>query len=92
MPTPMAANTVSACHTGSAIAKPSDAPMKGAVHGEATATASTPDKPAFTVGWRLCNEARRLGSICPNSKTPAKLRPSTVNNSARAATTGGDCS
>ena len=62
MPSPMAAKIISACQTGNAMARPKEAPMKGAVQGEAMATASTPDKPAFTVGWRLCNEARPLGS------------------------------
>jgi hypothetical protein len=35
--------------------------------------------------------AKLLGSICPNSKTPARFSPSRVNKSARPATTGGDC-
>ncbi len=48
MPTPSAANTSSVSAAGCASAKPSAAPMNGAVHGEAMATASTPVSPALT--------------------------------------------
>ena len=77
---------------GKAIAIPSEAPMNGAVHGEATATAKTPDHHASATGWRRCALASALGSICPNSNTPARFNPSTVNSSASAATTIGFCS
>ena len=62
MPTPKAANTESACATGMSIAKPSDAPMNGAVQGEAMATASMPDKNASAAGWRACSVASRPGA------------------------------
>ena len=92
MPRPSAANTASACTGGNATAAPSDAPMNGAVHGDATATASTPVKKASTSGWRARAEAQALGSTEPNSNTPARFNPISVNSAASAATTAGDCS
>ena len=65
--------------------------MKGAVQGEAMATASTPDKNALTPGCRASSVATRLGSKEPNSNRPARLSASTVNSTASAATTAGDC-
>mgnify|MGYP001602302747 CR=1 FL=1 len=66
--------------------------MKGAVQGEAMATASTPVRKASPVGLRACRLATRLGSTEPNSNRPARLRPMTVNSVASAATTQGLCS
>ena len=66
--------------------------MKGAVQGDATATASTPDRKALTTGCRASSVATLLGSMRPNSKTPARFKPITVNSTASAATTAGDCS
>ena len=66
--------------------------MKGAVQGEATATASTPDSAALTAGWRACSVLTRLGRNWPNSNRPARFSPNKVNSSASAATTSGDCS
>ncbi len=66
--------------------------MNGAVHGEAMATASMPDRKASAAGWRACSAARRPGANWPNSNTPARFRPITVNSAASAATTAGDCS
>lgn len=66
--------------------------MNGAVHGAATATASTPVSAESASGWRSCIVANRSGSICPNSKTPARFNPMIVNSAASAATTSGDCS
>ena len=91
MPRPMAANTASACAAGKPTAKPSEAPMKGAVQGEAMAVASTPDKKSLTVGLWACRPAKRLGSSWPNSNKPARFRPSNVNSKARPATTAGLC-
>ena len=65
--------------------------MNGAVQGEATATASTPDSPASATGCRACSVATPLGTKRPNSNTPARLSPITVNSAASAATTAGDC-
>ena len=65
--------------------------MKGAVQGEATATASTPVKAESTTGWRARAAAQELGSMLPNSNTPARLRPMRVNRTANPATKPGDC-
>ena len=91
MPTPSAANTVSACSAGMSIASPSEAPMNGAVQGEAMATASTPDRKDSATGWRSCAPAQRWGSMRPNSNMPARFKPSSVNSTAMAATRPGDC-
>ena len=91
MPKPITAKIGSACATGRPTASPSDAPMNGAVQGEATATASTPDKNAFSAGLRACSVATRLGTNWPNSNSPARFSPTTVNSTANPATTAGDC-
>ena len=67
MPTPSAANSVSACTEGSVKARPSAAPMKGAVQGEAMATASTPVSAESASGWRMRIEAKPLGNRLPKS-------------------------
>jgi len=41
---------LNACHAGKVMASPNDAPMKGAVQGDATATASTPERAASMTG------------------------------------------
>ena len=91
-PSPKAAKIPSACAAGRLIAYPSDAPMKGAVQGEAMATASTPERNASTTGWRACRDASRCGNTLPISNTPARFSPSSVNRVASKATTAGDCS
>ncbi len=65
--------------------------MKGAVQGEAIATASTPDRKALATGWRASSEARLEGRKAPNSNRPARFSPIRVNSAASAATTAGDC-
>ena len=92
MPTPTAAKIDSACPGGRPIASPTDAPMKGAVQGEAIATASTPVRNELPTGWRASSVARLEGRKAPNSNTPARFRPITVNSAASVATTAGDCS
>jgi hypothetical protein len=92
MPMPMAANTSKACSAGRPMANPSDAPMKGAVHGEAIATASTPERNAFAIGWRASSVATLDGRKAPKSNTPARFKPISVNKAASTATTAGDCS
>ena len=82
----------SACAAGSVAVRPSDAPMNGAVHGEATATASTPVRKASATGWRACRPASDDGSMRPNSYTPARFSAISVNSTASVATTAGDCS
>ena len=66
--------------------------MNGAVQGEATATASTPESSESATGCRACSEATLLGRKWPNSNTPARFSPITVNSTVRPATTPGDCS
>jgi hypothetical protein len=66
--------------------------MNGAVQGDAMATASTPDRNESSVGFLACSDATLDGSRLPNSNTPARFRPMTVNSAASAATTAGDCS
>ena len=90
-PRPMQANTDKACQAGMVIATPKDAPINGAVQGEATATASTPDTNASTRGWRDCNAARLAGSTLPMLKTSHKFKAIRVKSAARAATTAGVC-
>src|SRR5665647_3156577 len=85
MPTPITANSSSAWAAGKPSAKPSEAPMNGAVQGEATATASTPDRKALTTGWRASSEATLTGRNAPNSNKPARFRPISVNSAALAA-------
>ena len=64
----------------------------GAVQGEATATASTPVRKASTTGCRARAAAQDDGSTEPNSNTPARFSPISVNSAASVATTAGDCS
>ena len=92
MPRPSAPKTASACAVGKVTAAPSDAPMKGAVQGEATATASTPVSNESMTGLRARAAAHEPGSTEPNSNTPARFSPIKVNSAASTATTAGDCS
>ncbi|MNV96642.1 hypothetical protein D3C71_1916710 [compost metagenome] len=92
MPIPSAAKISSACPAGMLMASPMEAPMNGAVQGEAMATASTPLRNALVSGLLACLPARLLGTKWPNSNRPARLRPITVNRVASSATTRGDCS
>jgi hypothetical protein len=48
MPKPMATKIGKACHAGKPMAKPKDAPMNGAVQGDAMTTANTPDHKELT--------------------------------------------
>lgn len=66
--------------------------MKGAVQGEAMATASMPDKKALTEGLLASSVAKPEGRNWPNSNMPARFSPITVNSTASAATTAGACS
>ena len=91
MPKPRAANTAKAWGAGQVTASPMDAPMNGAVHGEATATASTPVKAESHRGWRNLMLAQEEGNTEPHSNTPARFRPIKVNSAASPATTVGDC-
>ncbi|EFX59977.1 hypothetical protein DAPPUDRAFT_126002, partial [Daphnia pulex] len=73
-------------------AAPSAAPMKGAVHGEATPTASTPVRPWSSKGLRARMVAIPLGMKEPNSNTPIRFKAISVNRMASTVTTSGDCS
>jgi len=74
------------------IAKPIDAPMKGAVQGEAMTTASTPERKSLAIGCFACAAHSDRGASRPNSNMPARFSPMTVNSAASAAMTAGDCS
>ena len=91
MPRPSTANSNSDCAAGSVNAKPSAAPMNGAVHGEATATASTPVRKLSASGWRNRIEASPLGNTVANSNRPARLSAINVNSTASTTTKPGDC-
>ena len=85
-------NTASVTHVDPASAKPSAAPMNGAVHGDATITASTPDANASSARFFAVQPATPDGANCPNSNTPDRFSASTKKSSASAVTTAGDCS
>ena len=91
MPRPSVAKTAKASTVGKVTASPSEAPMKGAVQGDATATASTPVSAESATGCRARSAASEPGSTEPNSNTPARFRPISVNSAASAATKAGDC-
>ncbi len=92
MPMPSATNTTSITAVPPAIANPSAAPMNGAVQGDATTTARTPEPKASIVRLLLVHPATLDGASCPNSKTPERLSASTKKRMASAVTTDGDCS
>src|SRR6266496_48627 len=92
MPTPSTMNTTSRTDVEPAIAKPSAAPMNGAVHGEAMTTASTPEPNASIVRFFDDQLVTADGASCPNSNTPERLSASTKNSMASAVTTHGDWS
>src|SRR5690242_10463290 len=66
--------------------------MNGAVHGDAIATASTPDANELTCRFACDHDATPLGTSAPNSKTPDRFNAITKNRIASDATTAGDCS
>src|SRR5262250_556960 len=92
MPTPSAVNTANARQPASPIAYPSAAPMNGAVQGEATSTASTPEPNQSRAGFAERQRAARSGKNVPTSNTPERLSASAKKNSASTATATGDCS
>ena len=92
MPRPRATKTDKALASGSVKARPSDAPIKGAVHGAATATAKTPVRAWSISGWLARALATSPGSTEPTSNTPAKFKPMSVKSPANKATTTGLCS
>jgi len=65
--------------------------MKGAVQGEATATANTPDKNASITGCLAWWLTQCDGKSCPISNKPNKFSAISVNNTANPLTTQGDC-
>ena len=74
MPMPSTTNTPSIIATPPASAKPSAAPMNGAVHGEATTTARTPEPNASIVRLLLDHSATPDGASWPNSNTPDRFK------------------
>src|SRR5204863_3819896 len=79
MPMPSATKITSIVAADPASAKPSAAPMNGAVHGDATTTASTPEPNASRVRFFEVQLVTPEGASCVNSKTPDKLSASTKN-------------
>ena len=65
--------------------------MNGAVQGEATTTASTPERKSSTRGWRARRPPSEAVPGMRTSKRPARFSPISVNSAASAATTAGDC-
>ena len=64
--------------------------MNGAEHGEAIATASTPESASLTNALRALQLDSADGRSRPTSKTPERLSASTKNSTARLAMTAGD--
>src|SRR5512134_2223697 len=89
---PSAVKTLKAVAASAVNAKPSAAPMNGAVHGAAISTASMPVRNQSNAGRRALQAASREGNRLPNSKTPDRFRASAKNSSASAATATGDWS
>ena len=92
MPIPSATKITSIVVADAAIAKPSAAPMKGAVHGDAMTTARMPEPKASSARFFDDQPVTPDGASWPNSKTPDRLSASTKNRIASALTTAGDCS
>ena len=84
--------TAKVAGTGSTKAAPSAAPMKGAVHGEATRTASTPERKASASG---CRKRQAPGTSCASVATgnaPEKDKPNAKKSTAMPPTKAGDWS
>src|SRR5271165_2768925 len=92
MPTPSAVNTVKVEAGVAVTAQPTAAPMNGAEQGEATTTASTPDRASLTYALRELQPEIADGSTWPISNTPERLSARAKNNTASATTTTGDWS
>ena len=92
MPRPRATNTPRAMGVGIVIATPKEAPMNGAVQGEATKTANTPVRKWSTTGLLARAAAQEPGTTRSNSNRPSRFSPMRVKSRAKAATKGGDCS
>ena len=94
MPKPSARKTASASAAGCVTAKPSAAPIKGAVQGLATMTASMPvrkelRRPFFGF-FDIATPPRDDPAV--NSKSPARLSVMAANRSIRSVMTQGACS
>ena len=63
--------------------------MNGAVQGDATTTASTPDRNAPPSPSRRSRLPPADASRCPTSNTPSRLSANPVISTASPATTGG---
>ena len=66
--------------------------MNGAVQGEATTTASTPERKSSTRGCAARTPPSEATPGTRTSNNPARFSPISVNSAASAATTAGDCS
>ncbi len=91
-PRPSAANTASAAAAGCASAQPSAVPMKGAVHGLATMTASAPVKNEARAPWPSVRRWPAPVNRPPSSQTPENDSAIANNSSATPATKRGSCS
>ena len=79
MPAPRAANTSSATAGGWVMAKPRAVPMRGAVQGLATTTASTPVKKLPLIPPRFASPLPVFMMLPPNSTRPDRDRPMARN-------------
>ena len=75
---------------GSVRARPSEAPINGAVQGDATTTAKAPESAESAMRLRSCIVPRRPGSKL-NSSRPARLSAIKVKSNAKAEIMRGDC-
>ena len=74
-PTPSAIKIANASGAGAISAKPSAAPMNGAVQGVATTVANTPVAKAPNTPSRPANRLPMPTNPRPNSATPERLSP-----------------
>ncbi|KAF5274157.1 hypothetical protein FQA39_LY18737 [Lamprigera yunnana] len=84
-------NTQQACAVGMLTARPIDAPMNGAVQGDAMATASTPLKNALVMGCWACLAPQACWCKVAKLKTPARLIHHGEQPPPAAPATTGDC-
>ena len=88
---PSATKMASIDAAGAESAKPSAAPMNGAVHGDATTTARMPEPNASSVRFFAVQLVMPDGASCRNSNTPDRFSANTKKRIASALTTAGDC-
>src|SRR5450631_4746324 len=82
MPIASEVNTIHVESIGPASAYPSAAPINGAEHGDATTTASAPERASLSSGFFAFHVASDEGTNCRTSNTPDKFSASTKNSTA----------